>query len=69
MQKKCGYIIGKLEEFRNVPRKFWREIHKHLLVGNVESNVVNIQVETPNGEKVEGYQAACETNSQKSERL
>ena len=41
MQKKCGYIIGKLEEFRNV---------------------VNIQVETPNGEKVEGYQAACETN-------
>ena len=43
-------------------RKFWREIHKHLLVGNVKSNVVNIQVETPNGEKIEGYQAACEIN-------
>ena len=62
LQKKRGYIIGKLEEFRYVPRKCWREIHKHLLVGNVKSTVVNIQVETPNGEKVEGYQAACEIN-------
>ena len=61
MQKKRGYVIGKLEEFCNVPRKSCGEIHKHLLVGNVKSNV-NIQVGTPNGEKVKGYKAACEIN-------
>ena len=46
-----------------VPRKFWKEIHNNLFIGNIKSNVANIQVQSRTGELVEGLCAACEINS------
>ena len=46
-----------------VPRKFWKEIHNNLFIGNIKSNVVNTQVQSRTGELVEGLSAACEINS------
>ena len=63
VRKKRGYVIRKLEENRMVPRKFWKEIHNNLFIGNIKSNVANIQVQSRTGELVEGLCAACEINS------
>ena len=62
IQNKRAYITGKLNEYSNIPRKFWHEIHRNLLVGNIKSSATNIQLDTESGRKVEGSQAANEIN-------
>ena len=63
IKKKRTYICGKLNDYKDVPCKFWKAINNNLYMGNIKSKTQNIRIYNSNKVLVDGSDAATEINN------
>ena len=62
IKKKRDYISTKIQENRNAPKKFWKEIQNNLSVGKMKSRNKPLTIYAPNKTLLTGEAAANEMN-------
>ena len=62
IHKKRHYILTKIQENRNAPKKFWKEIQNNLSFGRLKSRNKTLTIYAPNKTLLTGEAAANEMN-------
>ena len=65
--KKQNFIIKKLEDNKDCPKKFWKEIQKNLFFGKLKTSVQHIAIKDNSGKLAVGTDAADPLNAYYSE--